>query len=351
MDIGVGLSTEKDSFLAAKEAVQQALGELKQDTIDLVLIFSSMEYANIKTIKALSNLLGPVAIAGCTGLGLICNQAVLRRGISVVLLHFPDDVYCNTAFVKDVSSDNALVAGEELGEKLLYGFKQMRRDIAMVFSDGHLEDGSSLTQGIREQLGRSFPFLGISASESRRGAKTFLYYNQEVATNAVSGILFAGKSSFGVGIKHGWKPLGKPRRITRAEGNIIYEIEHTEAAKLYEDYLDCDLAKLKSQLKSIAALYPIGVYVEGEPEYLLRNVMEIRDDGAFVCQGNIPADAPMRLMIGTKESCINATKEALYEAKRELWGRKIDCVFVFESAVRYSLLGADTEKEIGRAHV
>jgi hypothetical protein len=346
MNIGIGLSTEKDSFLATKEALQQAMRNISQERIDLAIVFSSIEFAHARTIKTINNLLGPVPLVGCTSAAVIFNQGIFKHGIAIMLLTFPEGIYFKAAAVEEINSKNALNAGEELGERLIYGFKNIRRDLAIIFSDGLMEDGSGFIYGIQERLGSSFPIVGASASDNLRFLKTLLYCHQEVATNAACGILWGGKLNFGLGIKHGWKPLGKPRYVTKSEGNIVYEIDGAYAAKLYEEYLACDLAQLKRELKRVSIFYPIGVYLPGEEEYLVRNILSIRDDGALVCQGNVPYNSQIRLMIGTKESCLAATKEAADEAKKGLAGSKADFVFVFDSISRYILLGRDAIKEL-----
>ncbi len=346
MDIGIGLSIEKDSFLATKEALQQALRNIKREKIDLAIVFSSIEFAHARTIKTINSLLGPVPVVGCTSAAVISTQGIFKHGIAIMLLGFPQGIYFKAAVVKEINSKNALAAGEQLGERLIHGFRNIRRDLAIIFSDGMMEDGSGFIYGIQEKLGRSFPMVGASASDNLLFLKTLLYCHQEVATNAACGILWGGKLNFGLGIRHGWKPLGKPRYVTSSEGNIVYEIDGAYAAKLYEEYLACDLAQLKKELKRVSIFYPIGVYLSGEEEYLVRNILSIRDDGSLVCQGNVPIDSQIRLMIGTKESCLAATKEAADEARKGLLETKADFVFVFDSISRYILLGRDAPKEL-----
>jgi len=346
MNIGIGLSTAKDTFSATKEALQLAKKNIGQRNIDLAILFSTIEFAHVKTIQTVVNILGPVPLMGCTSAAVITNQGIFKRGIAVMLLAFPEGIYCNTASVKEISKEGTRAAGEELGEKLLYGFKNIRRDFGMIFSDGLMEDGSGFISGLQERLGKVFPIIGASASDNLRFLKTFLYCNQEVLSRAACGILWGGKLNFGLGIKHGWKPLGKPRIVTKAEGNIVYEIDGVYAAKLYEDYLACDAEQLKKELNRVSTFYPLGLYLAGEEEYLLRNILSIRDDGSLLCHGNIPLNSSIRLMIGTKESCLNATQQASKEAREGLFGRKSELVFVFDSISRYILLGREADKEL-----
>lgn len=346
IEVGVGVSTAKDHVQAVKEAVGQARLNLNQDKIDLVVVFSSIEFAYSGVLKAIGNILGQVDILGCTGLAIISQQGIFKHGLLLMLLSIPEGVFFNSGLVKEISAKDVAVRGGELGEKLLYGFKGVRRALGVIFSDGLIPEGSSLIYGLQEKVGRSFPLVGACASDNLAFQRTYVYFNQDVYTDAACGILWGGKLNFGLGIKHGWKPLGKPRRITKSKSNMVNEIDNAPAVKIYTDYLGHNVSELKNDLKRISILYPIGIYLTGEKEYLLRNVLSVQDDGSLVFQGDVPEESTIRLMIGSKESCLQATSSAIDEVKKELGNRRSDFVFVFDSVSRYILLGRQANKEL-----
>ena len=140
--------------------------------------------------------------------------------------------------------------------------------------------------------------------------------------------------------------MGKPRYVTKSNGNIIYEIDGKPAVTIYKEYLAADLSLLRRELKRISILYPLGIYLPGEEEYILRNIFSIETDGALVFHGNIPEGSLIRLMIGTKESCLGATQDAADEAKKGLAGKQANFVLVFNSVSRYILLGRQVNKEL-----
>jgi len=346
IQVGIGLSTAKDLIQATKEAVNQASTNIHTDKIDLAVVFSSIEFAHTGVLKTIGSLLGSVPIIGCSSLAIISNQGVFKRGLIIMLLRLSEGVYFNVAYVKEIEKKSATAAGEELGEKLLYGFKDIRRDINVVFSDGLIQDGSGLISGLQERLGASFPLVGASASDNLSFQKTYLYFNQEVLNDAACSMLWGGKLNFGLGTKHGWKPLGKPRYITKSKGNVVDEIDNAPAVKIYEEYFNKDISGLKKDLKRISIFYPIGIYLPGEEEYLIRNILSIEGSGSLIFQGNVPQDSQIRLMIGTKESCLAATQQAVEEVKKGLLGRSLNFVLVFDSASRYMLLGRQAGQEL-----
>lgn len=340
---GVGLSTAKDHIQAVKEAINDAKKSLEGGKINLAIIFSSVEFAHPIVLKTAANILGEIPIIGCSSLAVICNQGIFKHALLIGLFCLSDGVQANCGYVKNINED-AAKDGEELGEKLLFGFKGFRRDVGVIFSDGMISDISGLINGIQGKLGSSFPLLGACASDNPGSQHTYVYFYQETTSNAACGILWGGKLHFSFGIKHGWKPLGKPHLVTSSSENIVQEIDNRPAIKIYEEYFGKTVGELKEDLKHISIFYPIGIKLPGEEEYLLRTLLSINDDGSLLFQGNIPQDSPVRLMIGTREACLSATRQALSEAKKDMAGP--DFVLVFNSLSRYMLLGRDAGKEL-----
>jgi len=343
---GIGLSTAKDHIQAVKEALSEARRNIYKDKFDLAIVFSSIEFAHPGTLKTIGNLLGDIPIIGCSSLAIISQDGVFKHGLIIMLLSLSPDTSINVAHVKDITAETIVDAGKLLGERLLGPLKDVRRNLSVIFSDGLIQDCSGLLSGLQEKLGISFPLIGASASDNLSFQKTYLYFNQEIFDNGACGILLSGKLNFGLGTKHGWKPLGKPRQVTKSMGNIVAEIDAAPAVKIYEEYFAKDLAELKNDLKQISILYPIGIYLPGEEEYLLRNLSSIEEDGSLVLQGSVPQDCQIRLMIGTKESCLNATHQAVEEVKKGLLGRPADLVLIFDSVSRYILLGRQAAQEL-----
>ena len=346
MNVSFGFSQSKDHIRAANEAVGQAIIGLGSIPADLAIIFTTIEVTHPLVLKTANNLLGEIPILGCSSLGIITNKGIFKHGFAILLIGLNRQMFLNVAAVKEVNKKTALLAGRELGEKLLYGCKNVRRNLSMIFSDGLITEGTSLINGLQENLGRSFPLIGASASDNLTFQKTFQYFNKELLSESCCGVLFGGGINFGLGIKHGWKALGKIRCANKSQGNVVKEIDGRAAVKLYEDYLAKDTLELAGELRRISIFYPIGIYLPGEKEYLLRNIISIKDDGSLVTQGDIPQDSKIRLMIGTKDSCLDAAADSCEEAKRNLMGQKVKFVMVFDSASRFSLLGRQCVREL-----
>lgn len=346
IQIGLGLSTQRDPILAAKEAVIKARADIYNAKISLALVFSSIDLSGSTTLKVIANFIEGAQILGISTEAIFSNQGLFKHGLAVVLFSLKDDTYITTACVKNIKENTLLATGDSLASALLTGLKKGQRDLSIMFSDGLSEHGSEITRGFQKKLGASIPLLGAIVSSGLTSQKTTIYSNQELLHNAASGLLLGGKLVFGLGTQHGWLPIGKPHRVTKSSGNIVNEIDSLPAIKLYEDYIGKNTAQLKEELRRISIFYPLGIRLEGEKEFLLRNISNIKEDGSLVLQGDVTQDSSVRVMIGTKETCLAATAQAVKQAKKALGEHPCKFALVFSSLSRYILLGRHAKKEL-----
>ena len=204
-----------------------------------------------------------------------------------------------------------------------------------------------MIKGLQDVFGTIFPIIGAGSSDDFHFTKTYQYCQDKFLTKGTVGVLIGGQVHLGIGNKHGWKPLGKPRIVDKVDGHIIKTIDGKKASALYEEYFGEEAKALRStQLSHMAILYPLGVYIEDENEYLLRNAIDILNDGSIVCHGEVPEGSEVHLMIGNKDSCKQAAIYAALQAKEALQGKIPKVVIIFESLARHKLLGRGAFKEV-----
>lgn len=354
IDIGTGVSVERNEVAAVEEAVRLAkTKKINKEKIDLALVFNSPGISASGILKNTAALLPHVPMIGGTVSGFFSHLGICKRGVIAMLITFPEEIYCTAGEIDRISSSSGIAAGERMGEKLLYGFKNVPRSLSLLFFDRLTQGNANFINGLQERLGKSFPCIGAAIAPPDESDQNCLYFNNTPLTDACDGILFGGKLSFGLGLRHGWKPLGKPHTITEVTDNVIHRIDGQPAVRLYEEYLAYDFPRVKKELKNISVLYPIGIRIPGQNEYLLRSILSIGSDGSLACHGSIPAGSTTRLMISTKETCLEATRAAVDDAKTSLTShalkfhkeRTSKLVIVFNSLPRAQSLGKDINTE------
>ncbi|MGE4356956.1 MAG: FIST signal transduction protein [Candidatus Omnitrophota bacterium] len=351
LKVGIGQSKNPKGFWAGKEAAQFALRNLRQDFPHLAIVFISGSYEQEKTIEGIKSILGEVPLVGSSTAGEFTNLGTSRHSVIVILLKC-DELQFAIGWGEGISVNSrqaghksALTANRRFIEREPQG--ELKRKVFLIFPDGLTGNCADVLRGIQEILGRSFPIVGGSSGDDFLFKKTCQYCHRLVLTESVVGVLMGGNLNFGIGSRHGWKPLGKPHKVTKAIANIIYEIDNQPAIKIYEEYFGKDAMELKSEpLASLAILYPLGMAVKGEEEYLLRNPNSVTEEGALVCGAEVPEGEEIRLMIGNKESVLEAASNAALNALKNLHGAKAKIDFAFSSISRDKLLGRYKNQEI-----
>jgi len=254
-------------------------------------------------------------------------------------LHFSTGLGCGL-------SQDARLAGQKCAQQTIKT-KLHKRHLFIMLPDGLSGNSADTIRGAQEVLGTSFPIVGGSAGDDYLFQKTYQYYGDKVFSDSVVGILLGGEISVGVGLRHGWHAIGKAHKVTKASGNIVKELDGKEALKIYEDYFGEEAQDLrKDAWAKIGTIYPLGISIPDEEEYLIRYAFKATTEGELICAAEVPEGSEVRLMIADKVGVLNAAKEAARKAKQGLKGAKILAVIIFDSIARKRVLGRAALEEI-----
>jgi len=344
--IGIGFSEALNPEQAAQEAAFQSKTNLNADRIDLAIALCTVHYQPEQTIPILQKILNNSNLIGCSTAGIIMPYAIKNQGIAVITLS-SDDMKIGIGSVNNINALNTREEGVALAIDCLNDFGKHGRQISLFLIDSLIENNSLFLKGLQEVWGDIFPIVGAGTCDDFHFQNTFQIFNDQTLHHSAIGIILGGHMQIGIGARHGWKPLGKPRTITKAEGNLIKEIEGKKASNLYYEYFGEEAKNMTmSKLGTLAILYPLGIYIEGNEEFLLRNAVNILDDGSIVCQGDVSAGSQVHLMIGNKASCKQAAYDAALEAQKNLLGKLPNIIIVIESMARLKLLGRTAFEEV-----
>jgi hypothetical protein len=351
LKIGIGQSKNTSSFQAGREAAFLAIRDLKGDHPTLALVFASSYFHQEKILEGMKSILGDTPLIGSTTSGEIITAGPEKHSVVIVVLKSADLQFA-LGWGESLNTDSrgaghkaAITANRSFAEH--QAGTELKRKVFMIFPDGLRGNCADVLRGIQEVLGRSFPTVGGSSGDDFLFQKTYQYCNKLILTESVVGVLLGGNLTFGIGSRHGWRPLGKPHQVTHAVANIIYEIDHQPAVNIYEEYFGKDINELKTEpLASMAILYPLGMAIPGEEEYLLRNPISVSEAGALICAAEVPQGEEIRLMMGNKDSVLSAVSASAQTALRHLYGARAKIVFVFSSISRDKLLGRYKISEI-----
>lgn len=342
----IGFSAQSDTSAAIDEAAQQALSKIEGQKVDLVFLLTTIEHPPLETLNAINKIFVNTKIIGSSCAGIILSDSVQIRGIAIFILK-SDEIKVGISSVENLDVLETRQAGSMLAQNCLKDFGTHHRGLFTFLVDSHLKDNSTFLRGIQEILGNASATIGAGSSDDFKFEKNYQFFQNFAYKSGAVGLMLGGNIKVGIGSCHGWLPLGKPRYVTLSEKNVIQTIDNQPASIFYQEYFDKEsTGPDKEKLSRLKILYPLGIHVEHNNEYLIRNVLEITPDGKIICQGDIPQGTRIHLMIGSKEHCQKAAFEAAQEAKKNLSTEKASFLIVFESMARLKLLGRTAFKEI-----
>ena len=111
-----------------------------------------------------------------------------------------------------------------------------------VFPDGRIDNLEQFFAGVEEDhpSERFLPMWGGGASNAITLAvdeSTYQYCDDEVVSDGVSYALLSGKAQASWAMSHSVIPIGGERKVTRGQGNVIYEIDGKPAVEVLKEYL------------------------------------------------------------------------------------------------------------------
>lgn len=344
VDLGVGVSAQPDVYLAGQEAAREAVSHLGGAYPDLTLVFSSVRYADPRLLKGINSMTAGCSLIGCTDAGGISTAGPVRRSVVAVALKARGGRF--QTGVGYAVSKNARQAGQDLAQSLSRQGAQQAKAL-LALPDGLAGNGSAWLRGVQSILGESLPIVGGCAADDFAFEKTFQFFNDEILQDSIPAALFCGDIEVGIGVQHGWIPLGRPRRVTKASGPVIYELDRRPAVALYEEYLGVKKDELTEEpLAHVAMTYPLGTVVPRQAEYLLRHAIRVGENESIVCTAETQEGSWVRLMIGSNESALEAAKKAASRAMRQVSPVRLKGALVFCGVARQKMLGSDFRGEI-----
>jgi hypothetical protein len=321
---------------------QQLLEKLNQSP-DACWLFCSSQSGLQDLVKGVFESTAARCLVGCTTAGEI-STAGFSKHTAVLGGIVADQIEFEAARVTDLKKDSE-AAGRKLAQALPPDVCYVQ-----VFTDGLTGNGCAFLRGIQSVLSEKIPISGGTAGDDGRFIQTFQFHGDQVLTDAAVAIGFKGEFTVGTGVQSGWAPIGLAKKVTRASGNVLYELNGEPALNVLQRFL----GKHAEKLPAVGVEYPLGFYCpygdnKDDTFFLLRATMSVnREQGSVKFAGEIPEGAMIHLTCGDNASLLNATEKAARMACEDLGQATPAMVFFYSCMARNLLLGQRTKEEITR---
>ncbi len=332
MKSGVSFSNEKDSFRSGRNAAGEAAAVSGEPV--LTIVFTTDDYDPSEVLSGVQSVVKSSRIAGfCCG-GVITCEGVHEQGVGVITIS--GDFKAVTTLEKGLGED-PLGVGEKAGRELLKGTNG--NGTAVVMPDGFQADISEMLRGLYNQMGPDVQYTGGGTGDNLKFFKTYQFTENGVAENALAAAYLEGPR-IGIGIGHGWNPIGSPLVITSVEGKRVYEIDGMPAFEAYSSRLGgVDRDRFSHQ----AMRHPLG-FPDISGQYIIRDPLIVNSDDSIDFVTEIPFQAVGSIMDcridGLIQTAVNAAGRALDAAGDP------EFVLLFDCISRTLLMGSRFQDEI-----
>jgi hypothetical protein len=353
---GVGMSYHHNPNVAGREAAEQALQKAGVAKPDFVFMFGSIGYDQPSLLRAVRETTGGAPLTGCSAEGTINGDDADESNFSVVVTAISsDDLRWHNGIVRGLEDDSRAV-GQRVAQELLPNLSADTIGL-FAFPDG-TKDFSVETNnldnffaGLEDNLPseRFLPLWGGGANDSfNMVSPPYQYCDDEVITDGVSYALLSGKAHAGWAISHGCIPIGGERKVTRSQGNAIYEIDGKPATEVLKEYLpENALTDDRDWMRyaiSLSLSFKAPSYIKDE-EYVVRGVPAVKmTDGSITVQTEVSEGTSLWFSSRDKEKISTGFDRMAGHIKEQLGGEKPKLVFQFECATRGKMMFRDQEK-------
>ncbi|OGB22857.1 MAG: hypothetical protein A3I66_13240 [Burkholderiales bacterium RIFCSPLOWO2_02_FULL_57_36] len=276
----------------------------------LIIIFAAPEFIDKPgIISELAAAYPSSKMIGCSSAGEIAGPLVNDASLSVAVLKFERSriAVVSTEIAEPADS---FAVGEKLAAQLAH------EDLCSVFvlSDGLRVNGSDLVKGFSSTLSPHVVVTGGLAADGDRFQRTWVIRDGKPETGIVTAAGFYGDSlQITHGSRGGWDSFGPERRVTRSQGNILYELDGRSALSLYKEYLG-DLA---AGLPANGLLFPLSIRQDAaDSRELIRTVLAVDEaTQSMTFAGDVPKGYLAQLMRANFDRLLDGASMAAEQAR------------------------------------
>jgi hypothetical protein len=324
-------------FVNSVEQIEPHLQSVQQDGLspNLAIVLSSVVH-NLKELMAIFAKYN-IDVFGSSSSGEIINDEVHEESIVVMLFEISRDAYRVNIF------DGEGKTSFQVGQSVAKWAKNIYEDSAlMVMVSGLTANGDEIVNGIIYTMERQVPLFGGIAGDDLRFKETFVFSALQVTANGIVVLIFDRNSIELQGIAvSGWRGIGTPKTITKAEGNIVYRIDDEPALDVYNKYLN-----INGDIQ-LAIEYPL-LLIRDDGTFVMRVALAVNEDKSMVYGGTVPEGSKVRFSMPPGSEIMDHAIEQMSEFNQQI--PRADAIVLFSCKARHLALGPMIEDEISSVH-
>ncbi|MDD3413858.1 MAG: FIST N-terminal domain-containing protein [Lachnospiraceae bacterium] len=304
-----------------------------------VLVFGSSELIqSTQLFDEIRTMYPNSYIMGCSSGGEIFGAAVIDDMVIITAVHLEKS---SVKFSRYDLSDGECAS--QIGKKIMDSIVKEDLKHVFVLSEGLNMNGSKLVEGLRENNETHVPITGGLSADKVLFKNTYIIANDYAKQNQIVVAAFYGDIKTGCASMGGWDTFGIERIVTKADGNVLYEMDGKPVLDLYKEYLG-DLA---NDLSKNVLLFPLSIRERDSGYSFVRTVAAIDEEKkSLAFAGDIPVGSYCRLMKSNPYNLVEGSKQAISLSKEMIGESKIDLAILISCIGRKLVLKQMVDDEV-----
>jgi len=303
---GTGSSTHQDAFEAGREAASAAVAALSGEQPALVIVFTTPRYDLPVLLSAIRSITGNALLMGSTSSGEIVEGRHLDIGAGVGVLALTAGPYRFGIASASQICGNLEPAGQIIARESKAQAGNSPYGAIVLLADAILGDLQELIQGVYRITGPKISIVGGAAGDDQKFICPYVFHNDQVLEKGAVALWIASDHPLRVVTQHGWKPIGVPLLVTRAQGTEIVELGGRPAAQVYEEQLGIAPGELSpDKFWDTSILHPFGL-LQADGTAVIRVARRKTERGSLIIQGCVPPEgSAVQVMTGNAETLLD----------------------------------------------
>lgn len=335
LKVVVGHSNDPDSHSAIQEVLEQCHTDLAGLTPKAGILLAAIDFEHPLILQRIQETFPDMDLIGGTTDGEVSSTLGFQEDSLLLLLFCSDTIEIRAGLGRAVSKDPFTAAQQAVTQAKAGCSADVQ--LCITIPDGFPSSGVAIINGLKQALEQPVPIVGGMAGDQWRFQQTYQFFKSEVLSDAVPILLFSGGLLVSHGVASGWQPISRKATVTKAEGAMVYEIDHKPATEFYDFYL---------KGLPITGDYPLAVFENGNEEFYLRaSNQSDQPTGSILFMGDVPEQATVQITHASCDEIIAATESSIEKALATYAGQQPAVAFLFSCAARRWLLGSRAHEE------
>jgi len=337
-------SEEIDSATAGRSLGERVAQAFDDQSPDVLIVFASSKHDYRVLLQSLDQACRPELMVGCSSAGEFISGTFGVSSACAVALRSSEMKFA-AGIGREVGIDRKAAVQQMVAPFQGLSGQQFVFRSALVLTDALAGYAEELVESLTLATAGRYQLFGGGAGDDARFSRTHVFYGTEALTNAAVALEILSNKPLGVGVQHGWKPTGRPMRVTEAEGTRVVSINAAPAIEAFQQHALQNGQPFERENPLPFFLHNI-LGIDTGSGFKLRVPLAIGEDGSVSCAAEIPTGATVHVMSATGMSAAEAAAQATETALARLGNNPPEVALFFDCVATRLRMGGEFGMEL-----